>query len=228
MEAGSGVWCDDGESWPQFLAQCRTRQGAPAGPSSTAAPAPGAPSGSLFPWSQPSAPASASASNVARGLGRPKRHEDMRKPMERRQGGGNHRRPDAGRSFCAVPHPSGLGRRLALRRFRSRAGRPRPPPSPAPRSPGGNRPLRLRRQRRTPARLRRWRLANTRPNWRPAPDARLARSYGPIRRAISTTTREPVIMAGPTAAAICVKLMRARLGIVRRGAGEDAAETHPG
>ncbi len=54
----------DGQSWPQFLAQCRTRQGAPAGPSSTAAPVPGAPSGSLFPWSQPSAPASASASSV--------------------------------------------------------------------------------------------------------------------------------------------------------------------
>ena len=53
-----------GQSWPQFLAQCRTRQGAPAGPSSTAASAPAAPSGSLFPWSQPSAPASASASNV--------------------------------------------------------------------------------------------------------------------------------------------------------------------
>jgi hypothetical protein len=47
-----------GHSWPQFLAQCRTRQGAaaPAAASSTAAPAPAPPSGSLFPWSQPSAP----------------------------------------------------------------------------------------------------------------------------------------------------------------------------
>ena len=52
----------DGESWPQFLAQCRTRQGSAASPiSSTAAPAPAPQSGSLFPWSQPSAP----ASNVA-------------------------------------------------------------------------------------------------------------------------------------------------------------------
>jgi hypothetical protein len=51
-----------GHSWPQFLAQCRTRQGAaaPAAASSTAAPAPAPPSGSLFPWSQPSAPTSAS------------------------------------------------------------------------------------------------------------------------------------------------------------------------
>ncbi len=48
-----------GESWPQFLAQCRTRQGS--GASSTVAPAPAPQSGSLFPWSQPSAP----ASNVA-------------------------------------------------------------------------------------------------------------------------------------------------------------------
>jgi hypothetical protein len=45
-----------GEAWPQFLAQCRTRQGAAASP--TAAPAPAPQSGSLFPWSQPSAPTS--------------------------------------------------------------------------------------------------------------------------------------------------------------------------
>jgi hypothetical protein len=54
-----------GQPWPQFLAQCRTRQGsAAAPPSSTAAPAPAPQSGSLFPWSQPSAPTSAAASNV--------------------------------------------------------------------------------------------------------------------------------------------------------------------
>jgi hypothetical protein len=51
-----------GQGWPQFLAQCRTRQGAAASP--TAAPAPSPQSGSLFPWSQPSAPTSAAASNV--------------------------------------------------------------------------------------------------------------------------------------------------------------------
>src|SRR6202161_3485176 len=54
-----------GEAWPQFLAQCRTRQGAAAAPaSSTAAPAPAPQSGSLFPWSQPAAPTSPAASNV--------------------------------------------------------------------------------------------------------------------------------------------------------------------
>ncbi len=52
-----------GQAWPQFLAQCRTRQGSAAAPSSsTTAPAPQ--SGSLFPWSQPSAPTSTAASNV--------------------------------------------------------------------------------------------------------------------------------------------------------------------
>jgi hypothetical protein len=54
-----------GEDWPQFLAQCRTRQGSAAAPSSsTAAPAPSPQSGSLFPWSQPSAPTSTAASNA--------------------------------------------------------------------------------------------------------------------------------------------------------------------
>jgi hypothetical protein len=43
-----------GQSWPQFLTQCRTRQGAAAATSSPA-PAPATQSGSLFPWSQPSA-----------------------------------------------------------------------------------------------------------------------------------------------------------------------------
>jgi hypothetical protein len=50
------------QAWPQFLAQCRTRQGAAAPP--MAAPAPAPQSGSLFPWSQPSAPASPAASDV--------------------------------------------------------------------------------------------------------------------------------------------------------------------
>jgi hypothetical protein len=45
-----------GQAWPQFLAQCRTRQGSAVAP--TAAPAPPPQSGSLFPWSQPSAPTS--------------------------------------------------------------------------------------------------------------------------------------------------------------------------
>ena len=51
-----------GQTWPQFLAQCRASQnGAAAAPASAPAPAQ---SGSLIPWWQPSAPASAPASNV--------------------------------------------------------------------------------------------------------------------------------------------------------------------
>ena len=50
-----------GQSWPQFLAQCRTSQASPA---STPVSAPAPQSGSLFPWSQPSATPSATASNV--------------------------------------------------------------------------------------------------------------------------------------------------------------------
>jgi hypothetical protein len=55
-----------GQSWPQFLAQCRTSQSSPAS-TPASAPAPTSQSGSLFPWSQPSAPASATASNVGAG-----------------------------------------------------------------------------------------------------------------------------------------------------------------
>jgi hypothetical protein len=39
---------------------------------------------------------------------RPKRHEAMRGPMERRQGGGNDRRPDVAAVSSAVPHAPGL------------------------------------------------------------------------------------------------------------------------
>ncbi len=59
-----------GQSWPQFLAQCRTRQGSAAAPSGGFAPAPApaqAPasqSGSLFPWWQQSAPASPSGATA--------------------------------------------------------------------------------------------------------------------------------------------------------------------
>ena len=52
-----------GQSWPQFLAQCRTSQASPA---STPVSAPAPQSGSLFPWSQPSA-TPCTASNVSAG-----------------------------------------------------------------------------------------------------------------------------------------------------------------
>ena len=58
-----------GEGWPQFLAQCRTRQGSAVAPApSTAAPAPAPQSGSLFPWSQPSAPSSAAAPSAGQSV----------------------------------------------------------------------------------------------------------------------------------------------------------------
>jgi hypothetical protein len=61
-----------GQTWPQFLAQCRASRTAAASPSGgfapaptpAPAPAPAPQSGSLFPWQQPSAPASAPAPNV--------------------------------------------------------------------------------------------------------------------------------------------------------------------
>jgi len=55
-----------GQSWPQFLGQCRVSQSSPAS-TPAAPPAPTSQSGSIFPWSQSSAPASATASNVGTG-----------------------------------------------------------------------------------------------------------------------------------------------------------------
>src|SRR6202042_3266700 len=52
---------------------------------------------------------------------RPKRHETMREPMERRQGGGNDRGPELAAVSGPMPTPPGL-RRRALRRFCPRAG----------------------------------------------------------------------------------------------------------
>ncbi len=53
------------ETWPQFLAQCKTRESAPQPSQASIAPAPAptpAPSGSLFPWwQQPAAPAQTAA-----------------------------------------------------------------------------------------------------------------------------------------------------------------------
>jgi hypothetical protein len=57
-----------GQTWPQFLAQCRTSQS-----SAAAAPAPASQSGSLFPWLRQSAPAAAPASNT----GGPTAHQSV-------------------------------------------------------------------------------------------------------------------------------------------------------
>jgi hypothetical protein len=69
MKACAGQWkqaqaagTTGGQTWPQFLSQCRTSQGSPA--ASAPAPAPASQSGSLIPWLQPSAPASAPATNA--------------------------------------------------------------------------------------------------------------------------------------------------------------------
>jgi hypothetical protein len=71
MKACAGQWkqaqssgTTGGQTWPQFLAQCRTSQASPA---STPAAAPAPQSSSLFPWSRPAAPDSATASNVGNG-----------------------------------------------------------------------------------------------------------------------------------------------------------------
>ena len=73
-KAAEAAGTTGGQTWPQFLAQCRARESAAAAPSSAIrasasapaapAPAPATQSGSLFPWWQPSAPAAAPASNV--------------------------------------------------------------------------------------------------------------------------------------------------------------------
>src|SRR3984885_3650983 len=52
---------------------------------------------------------------------RPKRHETMREPMERRQGRWNDRRPDVAAVSVAMPRAPNLDR-FVLGRFRSRAG----------------------------------------------------------------------------------------------------------
>jgi hypothetical protein len=77
MKACASQWkqagTTGGQTWPQFLAQCRTRQGSAAAPSGgfapappvAPAPAPASQSGSLFPWWQQSAPASAPGAPTA-------------------------------------------------------------------------------------------------------------------------------------------------------------------
>ena len=99
-----------------------------------------------------------------RSRGRPKRHEAMRKPMERRQGRGNDRRPDAGRSFCRnaarAKAPPLRPRAVSLPR-RPLPQRPLLPPSQALCSRGGNSRRPRPRPHRTSARPRPCRRANT-------------------------------------------------------------------
>ena len=202
-----------GQAWPQFLAQCRTRQGAATAP--TAAPAPPPQSGSLFPWSQPSTPTSTAASNV----GAPATGQSV---MSSAQANGKTprllERPPArrGHSFCR------------------NAARTKPPPlrlrevsfPPRPRRPllsqdlcsrgGNNRRPRPRPHRAAP-RPRPCRRANTQRSSGRVLAARRPPSCGSTRRRASTTIREPATTATPSRAHICARLTRARAAIVRRG-----------
>ena len=147
---------------------------------------------------------------------RPKRHETMRKPMERRQGRWNDRRPDAGHSFfrnAARAKPPPLRpREVSLPR------RPRRPLlSQDLCSRGGSSRLPRPRPHRAAARPRPCRRANTQRSSRRVLAARRPPSCGSTRRRASTTIREPAITGTPSRAHICARLTRARAAIVRRG-----------
>ena len=145
---------------------------------------------------------------------RPKRHETMREPMERRQGGGNDRRPELATVSGAMPNPPRL-RRRALGGFCAGSGSgrpPRPPLSQALCSHGGSSRLRLPRR----ARPRPREQANTPPNSPRVRGAHRTPSFGPTRRLASITTREPGISGTPATARICARLTRAPPAIALR------------
>ena len=97
-----------------------------------------------FPWSQPAAPASATASNVG---AEPKRHETMREPMEKRQSGGNDRRSELAPVSGAMPYAPRLRRRPGgVCAGAGSPPAPAPPLSQAPSSLGGSSQLQLRRR----------------------------------------------------------------------------------
>ena len=183
-------------------------------PASTAASAPGPSVRLAFPM------VAAVGAGFRRGVKvrrRPKRHETVREPMERRQGGGNDRRPELATVSVAMPHAPRLGRRV-VRRFRSA---PAPAPAPAPASQSGS--LFPWWQQSAPssappkARPRPRGRANTRPNSRRARGAHRTPSFGPTRRLASITTREPAISGIPSTARICARLTRAPPDIAQRG-----------
>ena len=210
-----------GQSWPQFLAQCRTRQGSAAAPSSsTAAPAPAPQSGSLFPWSQPSAPTSAAASNV----GAPSGGQSVMRLCASQWKDAKAAGTTGGLSWpqflsqcrarqgsAAAPPPGGFAPAQPLPQ------RPLLPPSQAPCSRGGNSRRPLPHRRRMSARPRPCKPANTQRSSRRAPVARRTPSCGSTRRRASIIIREPATTGTPSRAHICARLTRARAAIVRRG-----------
>ena len=148
---------------------------------------------------------------------RPKRHETLREPMERRQGRWNDRGPDMAAVFIAVPCAPRL-RRFFLRWFRPRLG-------PCARSCP---PVRLfipvvatigalfLSPRRAPARPRPCRLANLRRSSQRAPVARRTPSCGSTRRRASIIIREPAITGTRSGAHTCARLTRVEAAIARR------------
>ena len=180
-----------GQSWPQFLAQCRTSQASPA---STPVSAP-APSVRLaFPWSQPAAPAPATASNVGSGQSVMKLCAGQWKDAKAAGTTGGQTWPQflaqcRARQGSAGAPSGGF------------ASAPAPAPAPTPAPPSVRLTvsmvetvgLSLRRQ----ARPQLHELANTRPNSPHVRDARRTRSCGQTRRRASTTIRERAITGRP-------------------------------
>ena len=149
--------------------------------------------------------------------GRPKRHETLREPMERRQGRRNDRRSKLAAVFIAVPIAPRL-RRFVFGRFRSRL-------CPSARSCFASQSGSLfpwwqqsvSAPHRMPARPPPCRPANTQRSSRRAPVARRTPSCGSTHRRASIIIREPATTGTPSRAHICARLTRAGAAIVRRG-----------
>ncbi len=102
------------QTWPQFLAQCRASE-------SGAAAAPGPSARLSVGLAVPLVAPVGAGVRRRRAFGGAKRHETMREPMERREGGGNDKRPDLAAVSRAMPCEP-LDRRVAFGRFRSGSG----------------------------------------------------------------------------------------------------------
>ena len=217
-----------GQTWPQFLAQCRAGQsGAAAAPASAPAPAQ---SGSLIPWWQPSAPASAPASNV----GGPTAGQSVMRLCASQWKDAKAAGTTAGQTW-----PQFLAQ---CRASRSAAASPSGGFAPAP-APA-----------QAPAQAPASQSGSLFPWWQPsahapasnagAPSALRAgeyatelqaratcpsdRSCGSTRRRACTTIREPTITGTRAGAPICAKPMRRRADFARRGNREREAQAPPG
>ena len=203
-----------GQAWPQFLAQCRTRQGAATAP--TAAPAPPPQSGSLFPWSQPSTPTSTAASNV----GAPATGQSVMRLCASQWKDAKAAGTTAGQTwpqFLSQCRARQTSTASSSGGFASRRRPRRPLLSQDLCSRGGNNRRPRPRPHRAAPRPRPCRRANTQRSSGRVLAARRPPSCGSTRRRASTTIREPATTATPSRAPICARLTRARAAIVRRG-----------